>query len=197
MSTTLSLELRPGDALLVVDVQNDFLPGGSLAVPEGDAVVAPLNRAIAAFQEASLPIFASRDHHPPDHCSFRPRGGPWPVHCVAETRGAAFADALHLPAETLVVSKATTADLDAYSAFETTDLRERLRSAGVNRLFVGGLATDYCVKETVLDGLAAGFDVVVLMDAVRAVEIEPGDGDRAIEQMRAAGAVIAPEEMAR
>lgn len=197
MSTTLSLELRPGDALLVVDVQNDFLLGGSLAVPAGEEVVAPLNRAIAAFQEASLPIFASRDHHPPDHCSFRHRGGPWPVHCVAKTRGAAFADGLHLPAEAVVVSKATTAERDAYSAFDTTNLRERLRAAGVDRLFVGGLATDYCVKETVLDGLAAGLDVVVLTDAVRAVEIEPGDGDRAIERMRAAGAVIADEAVAR
>ncbi len=197
MNPPLLDDLRRGDALLIVDVQNDFLPGGSLAVPAGDEVVEPLNRAITAFHEASLPIFASRDHHPPDHCSFRPRGGRWPVHCVAGSHGAAFADGLHLPADTVVVSKATTAERDAYSAFDHTDLREQLRAAGVVRLFIGGLATDYCVKATVLDGRAAGLDVVVLMDAVRAVEVEPGDGDRAIEQMRAAGAVVASAGVAR
>jgi len=189
--------LQRGDALLVVDVQNDFLPGGSLAVPEGDTVVAPLNRAAAAFHAAGVPIFASRDHHPPDHGSFQPYGGTWPVHCVAGTPGAAFAAALHLPAETVVVSKATTRERDAYSAFDGTDLAERLRAAGVNRLFVGGLATDYCVKATVLDGLAAGFRVVLLTDAVRAVDLQPGDGTRAIEEMRAAGAELAREGVPR
>jgi len=186
-------DLHRGDALLVVDVQNDFLPGGSLAVPDGDAVVGPLNRAIAAFRAAALPIFASRDHHPPDHCSFRSHGGEWPVHCVAGSRGATFAYDLHLPAETVVISKATTAGRDAYSAFDGTDLAARIRAAGVVRLFVGGLATDYCVKATVLDALTAGLGVVLLTDGIRAVELRPGDGTRAIEAMRRAGAVLTRE----
>ncbi len=193
MAGTLVDELQRDDALLIVDVQNDFLPGGSLPVPEGDRVIAPLNRAIATFRAASLPIFASRDHHPPDHCSFRSHGGEWPVHCVANTSGAAFAGDLHLPTETVVISKATTAGRDAYSAFDGTRLADKLRAAGVRRLFVGGLATDYCVKATVLDGLAAGLNVVLLTDAVRAVNLQPGDGTRAIEEMRAAGAVLAGE----
>ncbi len=185
------LDLHPGDGLLVVDVQNDFLPGGSLAVPDGGAVIPPLARAIAAFQEAGLPLFASRDHHPPDHCSFRSQGGPWPVHCVADTPGAAFAADLPLPPETVVVSKATTAERDAYSAFEATDLAQRLHAAGVERLFVGGLATEYCVRATVLDALAAGFAVVVLTEAVRAVD--PEAGARALAEMARAGAVLLPE----
>jgi len=193
VSTALLHDLHRDDALLIVDVQNDFLPGGSLAVPEGDAVVGPLNHTIAVFHAAGLPIFASRDHHPPDHCSFLSQGGAWPVHCVAGSRGAAFADDLHLPAEAVVVSKATAAGRDAYSAFDGTDLAYRLHAAGVVRLFVGGLATDYCVKATVLDALTAGLGVVLLTDGIRAVELRPGDGTRAIEAMRRAGAVLTRE----
>lgn len=179
----------PGDALVIVDLQNDFLPGGSLAVPDGDAVVAPLNRAIELFNGHGLPVFATRDWHPPGHCSFRDQGGPWPPHCVAGSRGAAFAAALNLPGRAEIVSKATQPDRDAYSGFQDTDLDVRLRTAGVGRLYVGGLATDYCVLNTVLDARAAGYDVVLLSDAVRPVEVQPGDGERAIARMRAAGAV--------
>lgn len=180
------------DALIVVDVQRDFLPGGALGVARGDEVVAPLNEAARAFERAGRPIFASRDWHPPDHCSFKARGGPWPPHCVAGTAGAGFADALALPASAIVVSKATTADADSYSAFGGTDLAAKLRRLGVSRLVVGGLATDYCVLNTVLDARAQGFGVLVLADAVRAVEVAPGDGERAMAKMKQAGARVEP-----
>jgi nicotinamidase/pyrazinamidase len=179
---------RTGDALVVVDVQNDFLPGGALAVPRGDDVVPALNRIAAAFGERGLPVVASRDWHPADHCSFRSRGGPWPPHCIAGTAGAELSPGLSLPAGAVVVSKAAAADRDAYSAFEGTDLDDRLRRAGVARVFVGGLATDYCVLQTVLDARRAGYHVVLLADATRPVEVRPGDGDEAIRQMVLAGA---------
>ena len=177
-----------GDALLLVDVQNDFLPGGALAVREGHAIVPRLNEWVALFRDRGLPVFASRDWHPADHCSFHARGGPWPVHCVAETPGAAFAPGLELPPGVEVVSKATDAQRDAYSAFDGTDLHERLRQADVRRLFIGGLATDYCVRWTVHDALERGYDVVVLEDAVRAIDVRPGDGRRALRTIRRRGA---------
>lgn len=180
-----------GDALLVVDVQKDFLPGGALAVAEGDAVIPPLNEAIRAFSEAGLPIFATRDWHPPDHCSFVQQGGLWPMHCVAGTSGAAFPKSLRLPAATVVISKADDPAAEAYSGFAGTDLAELLSGRRARRVFVGGLATDYCVLRTVLDARAVGLDVVVLDDAVRAVDVESGDGERAVARMRAAGAVFA------
>lgn len=186
-----TLQLRPDDALLIVDVQRDFLPGGSLAVADGDAVIAPLNRSIARFVEHRLPVFASRDWHPADHCSFRAAGGPWPPHCVADSPGAAFAPALQLPPRTFVVAKGTASDRDDYSAFGHTELHARLRDGHVLRLFVGGLATDYCVQATVLDALALGYHVVVLRDAVAAVDAQPGDGAAALQRMQAAGSVLA------
>jgi nicotinamidase/pyrazinamidase len=179
-----------GDALIVVDVQNDFLPGGALAVPRGDEVLAPLNAAMAEFERAGRPVFATRDWHPANHCSFKAQGGPWPPHCVAGTPGAAFAGRLALPPSAAVISKATTAGADAYSGFAGTDLAARLAAAGVKRVFVGGLATDYCVLNTVLDARKEGLDVVVLEQAIRAVEVAPGDGERAIARMREAGAAV-------
>lgn len=186
------IELRPGDALLVVDVQRDFLPGGALAVPGGDAVLAPLRECIQRFASLGLPVFASRDWHPADHCSFRAAGGPWPPHCVASSTGADFAHELELPGAAHVVSKGTTRDAEAYSAFAATALDERLREAGVKRLFVGGLATDYCVLASVLDALGNGYPVVVLSDAVAAVNVAPDDGERALRRMGEAGATLAP-----
>jgi len=183
----------PGDALIVVDVQNDFLPGGALAVGRGDEVIEPLNRRLRAFAAAGLPIFATRDWHPANHCSFKAQGGPWPPHCVPGTPGAEFAAALKLPPGTQIVSKDTTPDQNTYSAFGGADLRERLEQAGVRRVFVGGLATDYCVLNTVLDACKAGFEVLVLESAVRAVEVHPGDGARALEQMQRAGARLIPD----
>jgi nicotinamidase/pyrazinamidase len=182
------LSLASGDALIVVDVQNDFLPGGALGVPGGDQVVPVLNDYLRRFTSLGLPVFATRDWHPRDHCSFQDSGGPWPVHCVAGTPGAALAAGLALPAEAQIISKATAVDTEAYSAFAGTDLAERLRGSGVRRVFVGGLATDYCVLSTVKDALALGFATVLLCDAVRAVDARPGDGDAAIAEMLHLGA---------
>ena len=193
------MRIRPperGDALLIVDVQEDFLPGGALAVREGDDVIPPLNEAIRAFSEAGLPIFATRDWHPPDHCSFVQQGGPWPPHCVAGTSGAAFPNSLRLPASTVVISKAAGPATEAYSGFADTDLADQLSDRRVLRVFVGGLATDYCVLRTALDARSVGLGVIVLEDAVRAVDVEPGDGARAITRMHAAGAVFAPTRTA-
>ncbi|MBL8394336.1 MAG: nicotinamidase [Candidatus Accumulibacter sp.] len=182
------LPLQPGDLLLVVDVQNDFLPGGRLAVHRGDEVVPVLNEYIARFVARGLPVLAARDWHPPDHCSFDAQGGRWPQHCVAGTPGADFAPGLRLPPIVCVIAKASRADQEAYSAFAGTELAELLRQRGISRLFVGGLATDYCVVNTVRDALAAGFGVVVLTDAVRPVDLQPGDGERALARMSALGA---------
>ncbi len=185
----MTVRLKPGDALLIVDVQNDFLPGGALAVPHGDQVIAPLNDYIHRFRAAGLPIFASRDWHPPNHCSFKAQGGPWPPHCIQDSEGARFAPTLELPENAYIVSKATRAEEEAYSAFQGTELAPQLRDMGIRRLFIGGLATDYCVKHTVLDALNEGFTVYLLTDAIRAVDLQPGDGERAIDEMLAAGAL--------
>ena len=185
----MTVELGRHDAVLIVDVQVDFLPGGNLGVRRGDEVVPALNRYVVAASRKALPVFATRDWHPQNHCSFRARGGPWPEHCVAGTPGAAFSPGLELPRDAVVISKATTPDADAYSAFQGTDLAQRLRALGVTRLLVGGLATDYCVLNTVLDARKAGFEVLLLADAIRAVDVKPGDGDRAEREMRSAGAV--------
>jgi nicotinamidase/pyrazinamidase len=146
---------------------------------------------VAQFRARGLPVLASRDWHPPDHRSFTPQGGPWPVHCVAGTPGAAFAAAFALPPDAPPVSKATTPSVEAYSAFAGTDLAERLAAARVRRLFIGGLATDYCVLNTVLDARRLGYDAVVIEDAIRAVDVQPGDGARALAAMLAAGATLA------
>lgn len=185
---TVEMPLQTGDALLVVDVQNDFLPGGSLAVPGGDEAIPVLNHYLATFEAHKLPVFATRDWHPPDHCSFHAQGGPWPVHCVAGTQGAEFAPDLQWPSSTSVISKATSSEQDAYSGFEGTSLDNQLRRAGVKRLFVGGLATDYCVLNTVKDALALGYQVVHLVDATRAVNVHPQNGHRALEEMAHLGA---------
>lgn len=190
------LTLSPDDALVVIDVQNDFLPGGSLAVPRGDDVIPVLNRYLAAFARRGLPIFATRDWHPPNHCSFQPYGGPWPPHCVQGTPGAEFAPDLRLPASTILITlKGTQPEKDAYSAFDGTDLDTRLREQGVKRFFVGGLATDYCVLCTVDDGLQAGYTVILLQDAIRAVNVRPDDGERAETEMIRRGAIPIRWEM--
>jgi nicotinamidase/pyrazinamidase len=185
----MTVKLGRKDALIVVDVQNDFLPGGSLAVPCGGAVVPVLNRYISTFTARGLPVFATRDWHPSDHCSFLERDGPWPPHCIAGSPGAAFALGLELPLDASVISKAVTSEADAYSGFQATDLDDRLQALGVERVFVGGLATDYCVLNTVKDARRLGYQTFLLDDAVRAVDVNPGDGARARETMLAAGAV--------
>ena len=191
MNATSEPRPRAGDALIIVDVQNDFLPGGALAVPQGDEVVSVLKRYAALFATLGLPVFATRDWHPRNHCSFRERGGPWPAHCVAGTQGAQFAAGLKLPSGARVVSKATTPEQDAYSGFAATDLDAMLRQENVHRVFVGGLATDYCVLNTVRDARVLGYEVVLLQDAIRAVDVKPGDGLRAQEEMKRLGAMPA------
>ena len=172
-------------ALLATDVQGDFLPGGALAVAGGDAVIAPL---LAAAARADL-VVATRDWHPPGHVSFAEQGGPWPVHCLQGTPGGAIHPEIDRIAS-VVVSKGSNPRRDAYSAFDGTPLAGMLHGAGVTRLVIGGLATDYCVRATALDALREGFEVVVLRDAVRAVDVEPGDGVRALDAMEAAGATL-------
>ena len=185
------VEPASGDCLLVIDIQNDFLRGGTLAVPDGEDVIAPLNEYIATFVAASLPIIASRDWHPANHCSFRSQGGPWPAHCVAGTTGAEFARELALPRDVPLISKATSPARESYSDFDRTALAERLRKSSVKRIFVGGLATEYCVLTTVDDALRLGFQVVLLIDAIRPINVNPTDGIRALERMVRSGAIPA------
>jgi len=184
------LRLKTGDALIVVDVQRDFLPGGSLAVPDGDAVVPVLNQYLRQFAAAGLPTIATRDWHPANHCSFVAEGGTWPAHCVQDSPGAEFAEALRLPDDALLISKGTKSAAEAYSGFDGTDLARRLKDAKVTRVFIGGLATDYCVLATVRDAISAGLEVFLLPDAVRAVNVEAGDGDKAVDEMCALGASL-------
>jgi nicotinamidase/pyrazinamidase len=181
---------RTGDALLVVDLQHDFLPGGALGIARGDAVLPVANRLIADFQARGLPVVLSRDWHPPDHCSFEAQGGPWPVHCVAGSHGAAFTPVLKMPGDAIIISKATRADQEAYSAFDGTGLLDQLRERGVRRVWLCGLATDYCVRATTLDARRAGFEAVVVEDGICAVDVNPGDGARALAELRAAGAAL-------
>ncbi len=181
----------PGDALLVVDLQNDFCPGGALAVSEGDRIVPLVNRLLAL---PGLYKVATRDWHPADHASFESRGGIWPSHCIQDSGGAGFHPDLDAARIDLTVSKGAQRDGEAYSGFDGTSLAADLRARGVRRIFVCGLATDYCVRATALDGRGEGFDVVLLEDAVRAVDVKPGDGERAIREMREAGCVLARSE---
>lgn len=184
----MQVKLGAGDALLVVDVQNDFLPGGRLAVAGGDAVVPVLNHYLALAAVRHLPVYASRDWHPANHCSFRSQGGAWPEHCVAGTRGADFAPGLKLPQDAIIIDKGTAPQREAYSAFEGTELASFLRSVQVGRVLVGGLATDYCVLNTVRDAVTHGFQVLLLRDAIKAVDVNPDDGKRAEREMQRLGA---------
>jgi len=173
-------------ALIVVDVQNDFCPGGALAVPGGDAVVDAVNRMAS---DASF-VVATRDWHPPDHGSFSAQGGPWPEHCVQDTPGAALHGGIDSDQIDVVLDKGEVSDREGYSGFEDTGLEQLLREHGVDAVDVVGLALDYCVKATALDARRAGFDVTVHRGATRAVEVSPGDGERAVDELRAAGVEV-------
>jgi nicotinamidase/pyrazinamidase len=190
------------DALLIVDFQNDFCPGGALTVPGGDRIARPLGELVDRFDF----VVATRDWHPPDHGSFtgvevdltkwRGTDPPsiWPVHCVQGTRGAELHPSLDRSRIDVVLDKGQDPWSQGYSAFQDTRLAELLRAHDVDRLYVAGLATDYCVKNSVLDARREGFDVVVVEDAIRGVEVEPGDSERALEEMEQAGALLAPSE---
>lgn len=180
-----------GDALVVIDVQRDFLPGGALAVPRGDEIIPPANRYLELFASRSLPIFATRDWHPPDHCSFKAQGGLWPPHCVRGTAGAEISPLLHLPPNVEIVSKATAPDVESYSDFGAPEFDPRLKQLAIRRLWICGLATEYCVQSTVLDALNRGYGVVLLTDAIGALNVAPDDGPRAVAEMVRSGAVTA------
>jgi nicotinamidase/pyrazinamidase len=177
------------EALVIVDYQNDFNPGGALAVAGGDEIAGRIN-ALAADDRYDL-VVATRDWHPPDHRSFADQGGIWPVHCVAGTPGAELSPALDADRVEVIVDKGQDHDTEGYSGFQGTDLEAQLRDRGIDRITVVGLATDYCVKNTALDALRDGFAVTVDSTAVRGVEVQPGDSERALEELRAAGASIA------
>jgi nicotinamidase/pyrazinamidase len=183
----------PEKALLIVDVQNDFCPGGALAVPDGDRVVPVLNDYAQRFANDGHRVFASRDWHPQVTRHFKEQGGPWPPHCVAGSQGAAFHPQLKLPPDASVLTKGTDPEDDGYSAFEAADakgqnLSDVLKKDDVASLYVGGLATEYCVRASVMDGLKKGLDVVVLLDAVRGIDVNDGDVARALDEMIRAGA---------
>lgn len=174
------------EALIVVDMQNDFCSEGALEVPDGDAVIEPVNRLARA-----LPfVVATRDWHPPDHDSFRAQGGPWPVHCVRDSPGAQIHERIDASQIDAIVDAGRTRDAEGYSGFEDTELERLLRDHGVDVVHVAGLALDYCVKETALDARRAGFDVIVHRDATRPVEVESGDGERAVAALRRAGVQV-------
>jgi nicotinamidase/pyrazinamidase len=193
------MENDRNSALLIVDVQNDFCPGGALAVDEGDRVIPPLRKLAARFGAIGRPVYASRDWHPRDSLHFKEFGGAWPVHCVQGTEGARLREDLKLPPSAMIVSKGQARHDDGFSAIAGDvagrgSLLADLSARGINHLYVGGLATDYCVKHSVLDALRQGFAVTVLTDAIRAVDLSSGDGARAVDDMKAAGAELATSD---
>jgi len=181
------------DALIIVDMQRDFMPGGALPVPEADTIVPIINRYIQIFESRGATVVATRDWHPVNHISFTTRGGPWPPHCIQGTSGAEFHPDLALPENSIVVSKATDPDKEAYSGFDGTDLNSILRERGVKRIFVCGVATNYCVKATAIDGVKLGYTVIVLLDAVKGIDIPPGSVDKALNEMLDMGIILATQ----
>ena len=185
--------MGPKKALLIVDVQNDFCPGGALPVPKGDKVVPVLNKYIKIFLKKDLPIFASRDWHPKRTKHFRDFGGDWPHHCIQKTKGAKFHPSLKLPKKAIILSKGMNPRKDSYSAFNAVSSRKKafidiLKKLKIKELYVGGLATDYCVKRSILDALKAGFKVKLLSDAVKGVNVKPKDSQKAVKEMIRRGA---------
>ncbi|MDV3104543.1 nicotinamidase [Thermococcus waiotapuensis] len=174
------------EALIVVDMQRDFMPGGALPVPEGDKIITKVNQCIKKFQERGALVVATRDWHPENHISFKERGGPWPKHCVQNTPGAEFV--VEIPENAAVISKATEPDKEAYSGFEDTELNEILQKNGVERVYVCGVATEYCVKATAMDALKLGYETCIIVDAIRG--INPEGEKRALEELQKAGAKL-------
>jgi nicotinamidase/pyrazinamidase len=187
-SITSDLSLGKQDGLLIVDVQKDFLPGGSLAVRNGEKIIPALNKYLCLAASVGMAVIATRDWHPQGHSSFNAQGGPWPEHCIAGSPGAQFPEDLKLPNSVKVFSKGQAIGQDAYSGFDGTDLENFLRSIGILRLLIGGLATDYCVFHTVKDAISNGFRVLLLEDAIRAVDVKPGDGQKRMMEMADLGA---------
>jgi len=187
----MKLKITDRDALIIVDMQNDFMPNGVLPVPEGDKIIPTLNQYIQKFEEKGQPIFFTRDWHPVDHISFRGHGGIWPKHCVMNTEGAKFHKDLKIPADNkFIISKGTNKEFDAYSGFQGTILNELLKERGIKRLLIGGVATDYCVKNTALGGINLGYQVFILQDGIKGVDINVGDSQRAIDLLLNKGATL-------
>jgi nicotinamidase/pyrazinamidase len=174
-------------ALLIIDFQNDFTSGGALEVPGGDEIAEPVKRLAKEFDH----VFATRDWHPPDHASFETEGGPWPVHCVQGTHGAELHPVMADIGVDAIVDVGVERHDQGYSGFEKSKLADLLRERDVDEVAVVGLATDYCVRASAIDACGEGFDTTVVTDAIRAVEVNPGDGERAIEDMKEAGAKLA------
>jgi len=183
------IKIDAESALIIVDVQNDFLSGGALPVPKGDEVIPVINKYIELFSKVKAPIFATRDWHPLNHISFKTQGGPWPPHCIQNSKGAEFASELKLPKNAIIISKGVNPNAEAYSGFEGTELALKLKELGIKKVFIGGLATDYCVKNTVLDALKNGFKTFFLEDASRGVNLKPEDSENAIKEMINKGAL--------
>jgi nicotinamidase/pyrazinamidase len=183
--------LKKTDALIIVDIQKCFFPGGALPVRDGDQVVPVLNKYIKKFQKAEAKIYATRDWHPSNHESFKDYGGKWPPHCIQGNEEAKFHPDLKLPVDTAVISAGDKPDVEGYSGFDHTELENKLKKAHVDRIFVGGLATDYCVKSTVLDALEKGFETILLTDAIKGINEKPDDAKNAINQMLSKGVKVA------
>jgi len=189
------IKINPFDAIIVVDMQNDFMPDGILPVPDADKIIPTVNSYIKLFEEKALPVFFTRDWHPKNHISFQGYGGIWPPHCVKDTKGAKFHKDLYFPADNkFIISKGTSDDFDAYSGFQGTILDKLLKERGIKRIFVCGVATDYCVKNTVLGGLNLGYQVFVLEDAIKGVNIKPNDSKKAVNTMLENGAILITKE---
>jgi nicotinamidase-related amidase len=167
------------------------MPGGKLPVKEADKIVPVINKYIKKFQELNRLIIATRDWHPENHISFKERGGPWPRHCIQNTHGAEFHPSLKLPDDVIIIDKATHPDRDAYSGFQETFLDLELRRHNIKRVFVSGVATEYCVRATVIDALKLGYETILLIDAIKGVELRPGDVDTALKEMLRNGAILA------
>ena len=189
------IALTPHDALLIADIQNDFLPGGALGISGGDAIIPTLLTYMRRFQARGLPVFLTRDWHPPNHCSFQAQGGLWPVHCVAGSPGSLPPPTFDAPVSAVMIYKAIDASREAYSAFQETPLHRHLQAIGVRRLFIGGLATEYCVLNTVKDARRLGYDVCLLTDGIKAVNLQQEDGRHAEEEMIRLGAAPVRVEM--
>lgn len=177
-------------ALIIVDMQNDFCPGGALPVPDGDKIIPIINKYIEFFKKKNFLIVATRDWHPPDHISFKNYGGIWPPHCIRGTKGAEFHPELKLPSNTIIISKATEKDKEAYSGFEGTELDKILKNKGIKEVYICGLATDYCVKHTALDAIKLGYKTYILTDAVKGVNVNPGDSEKALKELKEKGAFL-------
>jgi len=185
------IRLTSTDALIIVDMQIDFMPGGALPVPNALTIIPVINKYINIFAGKKATIVATRDWHPHNHISFKHRGGPWPPHCVQGTKGAELHPDLRIPQNVILVSKGFDEDKEAYSGFDGTNLDQILKARKIRRVFVCGVATDYCVKATVLDAIELGYNVLVLKDAIKGVDIPKGAENKAINEMLDAGAILA------